>query len=252
MIDVIIYLMEIKGKVAIVTGSSGGIGLATAKLLAKEGAKVALVARNKEKLAAIVREIPKSMFVVADITRPDEVKNMVSEVFKHFSRIDILINNAGQGYDASIEKTNLDTFTQIFELDVIGPLIAMQEVIPVMRREGQGCIINVSSGTALMILPNMGAYSAAKRALAQMSMTAAKELKKDNIKVGVIYPYITLTDFEKNTIKEETRPEWHPENDSDFKPPDSPEVVAEKILEGIKTGESEIFVHDWMKQMVSA
>jgi len=243
--------MEFKNKVAIVTGASGGIGLATAKLLAEEGVKVALVARSEEKLAAIVREIPESMFVIADMTKPEDIKNMVSEVYKHFGRIDILVNNAGQGYDSSIEKTNLDTFRKIFELDVIGPLVAMQEVIPVMRKQKEGNIINVSSGTALMILPNMGAYSAAKRALAQISLTAAEELKKNNIKVGIVYPYITLTDFEKNTIKEEKRPAWHPEDGGDFKPPDTPEVVAEKILEGIKTGESEIFVHDWMKKIMA-
>jgi short-subunit dehydrogenase len=239
--------MEIKNKIAIVTGASGGIGLATAKLLAKEGAKVALVARNEEKLSGLCREIPESMFVVADMTKSKDIKNMVSEVYKHFGRIDILINNAGQGYDASIEKTDLDTFRQIFELDVIGPLVAMQEVIPVMRKQGQGSIINVSSGTALMVLPNISAYSSVKKALAQISLTAREELKNDNIKVGVIYPYSTLTDFEKNTIKEEPQPEWHPE-DNGFKPPDLPEFVADKIVKGVKSGESEVFVHDWLKK----
>jgi short-subunit dehydrogenase len=241
--------MEIKGKVAIVTGASGGIGLATAKLLAKNGAKVALVARNGEKLKTISKEIPGSIFVVANMTKKEDIRIMIFEVYKHFGKIDILVNNAGQGYDASIEETNIDTFRQIFELDVIGPMIAMQEVIPIMKKGKGGNIINVSSGTALIILPNMGAYSAAKRAMAQISLTAAEELKKDNIKVGVIYPYITLTDFEKNTIKEEERPEWSPKGDSDFKPPDAPIVVAEKILEGIKSGAVEIFVHDWMKKM---
>ena len=84
--------MEIKGKVAIVTGASSGIGLATAKLLADEGVKVALVARDDEKLAGISSQIPESMFVVTDMTKETEIKDMVSEVFKHFGKIDILIN----------------------------------------------------------------------------------------------------------------------------------------------------------------
>jgi short-subunit dehydrogenase len=187
------------------------------------------------------------MFVVADMSQEQEVRDMVAEVYKHFGRIDILINNAGQGYDASVEKTDTETFRKIFELDVIGPLVAMQEVIPFMRKQKGGSIINVSSGTALMVLPDMGAYSSAKKALAQISLTASEELKNDNVKVGVIYPYSTLTDFEKNTIKEEVKPKWHPE-DNGFKPPDRPELVADKIVKGIKSGESEIFVHDWLKK----
>ena len=78
----------------------------------------------------------------------------------------------------------------------------MQQVIPIMRKQGGGTIINISSGTALMYLPNNGAYSSLKRALASISLTAREELKKDNIIVSVVYPYITLTNFEKNTIKD--------------------------------------------------
>ena len=174
---------------------------------------------------------------------------MIKSVKDHFGKIDILINNAGQGYDASVEETDIETFKKIFQLDVIGPLVAMQEVIPLMKKQKEGSIINVSSGTALMALPNMAAYSSAKRALAQISMTAAVELKDENIKVSVIYPYITLTDFEKNTIKENVRPEWHPQDGGDFKPPDEPDVVAKKILEGVKSGGIEIYVHDWMKHL---
>jgi short-subunit dehydrogenase len=241
--------MEIKGKVAIVTGASDGIGEATAKLLSKEGAKVALVARNADKLARLSTKLPESVFIVADMSNEDEIKKMVAEVFKRYGKIDILVNNAGQGYDASIEKTNIDTFRKIFALDVLGPMIAMKEVIPIMRKEKAGAIINISSGTALMALPNMAAYSSAKRALAQISLTAAEELKNDRITVGVVYPYITNTDFEKNTIKEEAGPEWHPEDDSDLKPPDAPSVVAKKILEGIKSGQTVIYAHSWMKNI---
>jgi short-subunit dehydrogenase len=145
-----------------------------------------------------------------------------------------------------VEKTDIDTFHYIFDLDVIGPLVAMQQVIPIMRKQGGGAIINLSSGTALMYLPNMSAYSASKRALAGISLTAREELKKDNITVGVVYPYITLTEFEKDTIK---APGDNREQGSSPFPADTADYVAQKILDGIESGEAEIFAHDWMKKM---
>jgi short-subunit dehydrogenase len=238
--------MEIKNKVAIVTGASAGIGLETAKILTNNGAKVALVARSKEKLEKLAEELPGSFVIVTDMAQENEIKTMVQKVYRHYGRIDILVNNAGQGYDASIEKINTATFRKIFDLDVIGPLIAMQAVIPVMIKQGSGAVINVSSGTALMSLPDMGAYSSFKRALTGLSLTAREELKDNNIAVSVIYPYITLTDFEKNTIKEEISGETGDYN-ADIPAPDTAEFVAQKILEGIRSGEAEIFVHDWMK-----
>lgn len=238
--------MELKNKVAIVTGASSGIGMAAAKLLTTKGVKVALVARSKEKLAALSKELPQSYVVVTDMTLENEIKSMVKKVYRHYGRIDILINNAGQGYDASIVKINIDTFRNIFNLDVVGPLIAMQRVLPIMMKQGNGAILNVSSGTALMYLPGMGAYSSLKRALTGLSLTAREELKENNISVGVIYPYITMTDFEKNTIKEDTNGASE-EFNADIPAPDTAEYVAQKILEGIRTGKAEIFAHDWMK-----
>ncbi len=193
--------MNVRDRVVIVTGASSGIGLATAKLLVKQGAKVALVSRSMELLEKLSAELPDSIAIRADMTKIPEIKRMVDQTHEHFGRVDILINNAGQGYDAPVEKTDIDTFHYIFDLDVIGPLVAMQQVIPIMRKQGGGAIINISSGTALMYLPNMSAYSASKRALAGISLTAREELKTDNITVSVVYPYITLTEFEKNTIK---------------------------------------------------
>lgn len=116
-----------------------------------------------------------------------------------------------------------------------------------MRKQGGGAIINISSGTALMYLPDNGAYSASKRALAGISLTARDELKADNITVSVVYPYITLTEFEKNTIKA-SRDTDEQIGNAPF-PPDSAEYVAQKILDGIESGEAEIFAHDWMKKM---
>ena len=238
--------MNVRDRVVIVTGASSGIGLATAKLLVKQGAKVALVSRSMEKLEKLSAELPNSIAIRADMTRIPEIKRMIDKTHEHFGRVDILINNAGQGYDAPVEKTDIDTFHYIFDLDVIGPLVAMQLVIPIMRKQGGGAIINISSGTALMYLPNMSAYSASKRALAGISLTAREELKADNISVSVVYPYITLTDFEKNTIK--ALSDKREQGSSPFQA-DTAEYVAQKILDGIESGEAEIFAHDWMKKM---
>jgi short-subunit dehydrogenase len=243
--------MDIHGKVVIITGASSGIGLATARLLAAHGANLALVARSTKKIEALLHVLPNSEAVTADMTKIVEIKRMIKRIVEHFGRIDILINNAGQGYDAPVEKTDIAQFDYIFRLDVIGPLVAMQQVIPLMKKQGGGVIINISSGTALMHLPNMSAYSAMKRALADISITAREELKTDNITVSVVYPYITLTDFEKNTIKDPSLKENGEEEDTGRFPADTAEYVANKILEGIESGEVEIFAHDWMKKKAS-
>ncbi len=241
--------MDVRNKIAIVTGASSGIGLATAKPLTERGAKVSLVSRSKEKLEALSKELPGSIAVPADMTEPSEIRRMVEQTNEHFGRVDILINNAGQGYYAPLEKVDVDVFHHIFDLNVLGPVIAMQQVVPLMRVQGQGAIVNISSGTALMRLPNLSVYSSSKRALAGISLTAREELKKDNIIVGVVYPYITATNFGKNTIKEPQSENWPTGAGASSSPADTAEYVARKILGGIENGDAEIFAHDWMKKM---
>jgi short-subunit dehydrogenase len=239
--------LNIQNKVAIVTGASSGIGLATARMFSKEGAKVALVARSKQSLEKFSAEIPESFVFPADVSRAFEVKRMVKAVVAHFGRIDVLVKYAGQEYDAHVETMDVDTFHYIFDLNLVGQVVAMQEVIPIMRRQGSGAIVNVSSAVALMHLPNNGPYASLKLALSQISLTAREELKKDKISVGVVYPYITLTNFEKNTIRETPVPESEQEPRGPF-PPDTAEYTAGKILECIVSEEPEVFAHDWLKQ----
>ena len=237
----------IENTVAIVTGASSGIGRATARLLAREGARVALVARSRERLGELASELSGSRPFVTDMTKEARVRKMIRDVRDHFGRIDILVNNAGQGYDAPVELIDIRTFRSIYDLNVIGPVIAMTGVIPLMRAPGGGRILNVSSGTALMHLPGMSPYASSKRALAGISLAARQELAKDNIAVSVIYPYITTTGFEKNTIRAIPVPPDQVEATGPY-PPDSAEFVAEKIVEGIRSGEAEIYPHAWMKE----
>jgi NAD(P)-dependent dehydrogenase (short-subunit alcohol dehydrogenase family) len=176
-----------------------------------------------------------------------EIKRMVKEVADHFGKIDILVNNAGVGYDAFVEKIVVDTFHYVFDLDLVGPVVAMRQVIPHMKKWGAGAIVNVSSAVALMVLPNNAPYASVKRALALMSLTAREELEKDNITVSVAYPYIALTNFERNAIRDIPVSENELEPHGPF-PPDTAEYAAQKIVEGLESGEAELFAHDWLKQ----
>lgn len=118
-----------------------------------------------------------------------------------------------------------------------------------MKKQKGGAIVNISSGTALMALPGMSAYSSLKRALAGISLTANEEFKEHNITVSVIYPYITATNFEKNTIKtKRVQSQNDEEGDWDAKA-DPPELIAKKVLEAIETGKAELYAHDWMGKM---
>ena len=238
--------MNIKGSVAIITGASSGIGEAAARLLSQKGAKVVLAARSEAKLIKLSKDLPDSLVVVTDMSRTSDVKEMIKRVYKHFGRIDILVNNAGRGYDASTEYIELNKLHELFDLNYIGPLVAMQTVIPIMRKQGGGAIVNISSGTALMALPHMGAYSSLKRALVGLSLTAREELKKDNISVSVVYPTMTDTNFEKNTIQSGPPMQW--EGGGSMPKIDPPELIAEKIKDAIKTGNAEVFAHEWLNK----
>src|SRR3990167_5501432 len=239
--------MIIQDKVAIVTGASSGIGEAAAKILTEHGAKVVLASRSLDKLQKISKTLTNSFVVQTDMMNEDEIKNMVNKTVEHFGRVDILVNNAGRGYDTLVENIDASSYIELFKLNLLAPLIAMQEAIPIMRRQSGGVIINLSSGTSLMDIPNIGAYSSLKRALNGLSLTAREELEKDNIKVCLIYPYITQTNFGKNVIGKSRDDNWM--DDETMMKADTPDYIAEKIVEAIESEEAETFAHDWMQKI---
>jgi short-subunit dehydrogenase len=194
--------MKIQDKVVVVTGASAGIGLAVAKELSNRGAKVVLAARSADTLKKVEKEIPGSLAVPTDMRKAEDIPNLITTAKDKFGRIDVLINNAGQGMRTSIEKIDLDTYRSIMELNVFSVLIAMQKVIPIMREQGGGLILNVSSMVSKNYYPGLAAYSSTKYALNSLSLTARTELEPEHIVVSVFHPKMTATDFGKNSAGE--------------------------------------------------
>ncbi|MCE1253505.1 MAG: SDR family oxidoreductase, partial [Anaerolineae bacterium] len=178
--------MDIKGKVVLITGASMGIGLSTARLFAAGGARVALAARSTDKLTALADELRhqghEALVLTTDMRDPVAVKSMVDASLAHFGSLDILINNAGQAAAGTVAEVDPLDFQKIIELNVFGPLYAMQAAIPTLRRQGGGIIINISSMVSKMHIPGLGAYAATKTALNMLSDTARGELAADNIR----------------------------------------------------------------------
>jgi short-subunit dehydrogenase len=237
--------MQIKDAVIIVTGASSGIGLSTVKALSQQEARVALLARSEKILEQLAKDLPNSLPVTVDMTKPTEIRAAIQKVYKHYGRIDGLINNAGRSYGASIEEIEPAIFDEIMHLNVLGPILAMQGVIPLMRTQGGGSIVNINSGTSFMVIPKYSVYSSSKRALVGFSLTARAELEKDNIVVSEIYPGITNTDFGKNRMT--STPDGGPQ--SDYSAGDSPDVIADLIIKALESGEAQYFANDYIKQL---
>ena len=230
--------MEIKGKIAIVTGASDGIGREIAIKLAARGARVVLAARSDDKIAALAGELEGSLAVHTDMADEAQIHNLIDRTVEVFGRIDLLVNNAGQGMYSPVEKTVIDDYRKIINLNVIGTLLAMQFAIPHMRTQGGGMILNISSMVSKNYYPNLGAYASTKYALNALSLTARDELKGNGIVVSVFHPKLTATGFGKNAMG--SHPDYgnRARNTSGMQI-DTAEDVAEKVMEQIESEAAE-------------
>jgi NADP-dependent 3-hydroxy acid dehydrogenase YdfG len=226
--------MNVDQAVVLVTGASSGIGAATARAASRAGAKLVLAARRQERIDALANELGNAVAVACDVTDADQVAGAVRVGVDTFGRIDVLLNIAGQGLQSPIEEIDPKDFRAILNLNIIAPLLTMQAVLPIMRKQGRGAIVNVSSGITFSALPETGAYSASKAGLSKLSAIARAELADAGIVVSTMYPFITKTEFSTSL---RAGHESAAKLEASHAPePQKPEQVAETIVELVRTG----------------
>src|SRR6185503_14750783 len=185
-------MMELHGRVAVITGASSGVGYETARLLAREGAQVVAAARRRDKLEWLVGEIAgeggRALAIPTDVTDSTQVTRLAESAFNLLGRIDILVNSAGVVHKvAPVEQFSDADFHTVIETNLYGSFYATRAVIPHMKRLGGGTIVNIGSRLGKIGVANIAPFSAAKFALAGLGQAIGAELRPYNIFVTTIF-----------------------------------------------------------------
>jgi NAD(P)-dependent dehydrogenase (short-subunit alcohol dehydrogenase family) len=208
--------MDYKGKTAIVTGGTKGIGLAIAEALAEEGMNVCVGARSLDEVKQAVRELEgtgaSATGAACDVRVYEEVEALVAHAVEEFGGVDVLVNNAGIGLFKPVEETTPEEFRAVLETNLFGAFHGCRAAIPELKKRGGGYIFNISSLAGANPHPRMAAYNASKFALNGFSEALMQEVRHDHIKVSYIMPGSVNTEFGGGAVSEERAWQLQPED----------------------------------------
>ena len=230
-----------KDKVVVVTGASSGIGKATALAFAHESAKTVLISRSKGKLESVADEIrgfnENVLVVPTDVSSKDEVDMMVEKVVSKFDRIDVLFNNAGSSYVGPISNESfVEDTKEMLEVDFMGTVYTTKAILPVMKKQGSGYIMNMSSVVGRKAFPHFGGCSLAMHAITAFTDSLRQELRGSGIGVSTIYPPLTQT-----PLLEHVKPEDMPPPVKGITPI-TVDSVAKAVLDGVYYNRARVIV----------
>jgi NAD(P)-dependent dehydrogenase (short-subunit alcohol dehydrogenase family) len=190
---------DLRGAVVAVTGASAGIGRECVLAFARQGAHVAAAARRLDRLEALATEVralgAEVLVLKTDVGEPDDVKRFVEATVERFGRLDVLVNNAGYGVRGTVEETPAASYERLMRVNYLGTVYGCQAAIPIMRRQGAGVIVNVSSIVGHRALPAGGAYAATKAAQISLTEALRVELRGTGVHACSVHPIGTETEF---------------------------------------------------------
>ena len=202
-------MAKLEGKVAVITGASSGIGEATAEALAAEGASVVVAARREDRLTDLVEKINgnggKALSVSADVTDEGQAHELIRKAKEEFGRVDILVNNAGVMQLSAVEKGLSDEWRRMFDVNVLGLLYATDAAVKVMKEQGSGHLVNISSVAGRRSRATTGVYSGTKFAVNAISEALRQELLEDSIRVTIVEPGAVATELATHITDEDAR-----------------------------------------------
>jgi NADP-dependent 3-hydroxy acid dehydrogenase YdfG len=187
----------IADKVVVITGASSGLGEAAARRLARDGAKLVLGARRLDRLQALAKQLalPGDAVVQTDVTRYEQVKNLVDQAIKAHGRIDVILNNAGLMPQSPLEDAKVDEWDRMIDVNIKGVLYGIAAVLPYMKAQRSGHVINVSSVAGHKVGPGSAVYAATKHAVRALSEGLRQEVTPYNIRTTIISPGAVLSEL---------------------------------------------------------